>query len=161
MAEGGPIPFKEAIDFFAAKVNLPTRRYDDLRHGAHVRAFSVAGMMRDDWLTEIRTAIAEAQRDGTGLKAFQDTFDDIVKRTGWQFNARGSTPAERSAWRARIIYKINMRVSYMAGRYKQMTDPAVLKYRPYWRYKHSGALHPRKLHLSWNGMVLLATDPAW
>lgn len=161
MAEAGPIPFQEAIDFFAAKVNLPTRRYDDLRHGAHVRAFSVAGMMRDDWLTEIRTAIAKAQVEGTGLKEFQSTFDDFVKRTGWKFNARGDTDAARSAWRARIIYKTNMRVSYMAGRYKQMTDPAVLKYRPYWQYKHSGALHPRKLHLSWNGLVLAATDPAW
>lgn len=161
MAEAGPLPFKEAIDFSSAKVNLPTRRYDDLRHGAHVRAFSVAGMTRDDWLTEIRAAIDKAQVSGTGLKEFQNTFDEFVKRTGWQFNARGKTPEERSAWRARIIYKTNMRVSYMAGRYKQMTDPAVLKYRPYWRYKHSGALHPRKLDLSWNGLVLLATDPAW
>lgn len=161
MAEAGPIPFREAIDFFAAKVNLPTRRYDDLRHGAHVRAFSVAGMMRDDWLTEIRAALAKSMESGTGLKEFQTTFDDFVNRTGWRFNARGKTEEERRAWRSRLIYKTNMRVSYMAGRYRQMTDPAVLKYRPYWRYKHSGALHPRKLHLAWHGTVLLAADPAW
>ena len=49
----------------------------------------------------------------------------------------------------------------MAGRYKQMTDPSVLKYRPYWQYKHSDAIHPRPLHLSWNGMVLSADDPWW
>lgn len=160
-AEAGQVPFKEAIDFFSGKVNLPTKRWDDLRHGAHVRAFSVAGMTRDDMLSELRAALAAAQQDGTGLKAFQDTFDDLVKRTGWKFYGRGATDEERSAWRARLIYKTNMRVSYMAGRYKQMIDPDVLAYRPYWQYKHSGALHPRKLHLSWNGLVLAATDPAW
>jgi hypothetical protein len=159
--EAGQIPFQEAIDFFRSKVNLPTAKWDDLLRQAQVRAFSVAGMMRDDWLAEIRAAIDKAQVSGAGLKAFQDTFDTFVKRTGWQYYSRGETEEARSAWRAKLIYKTNMRVSYMAGRYKQLTDPDVLKYRPYWRYKHSGNEHPRRLHLSWNGLVLLATDPAW
>ncbi|WP_174800690.1 PBECR2 nuclease fold domain-containing protein [Martelella limonii] len=155
------IPFKEAIDFLTGKVNLPTRRHDDLKHAAHVRAFSVAGVTRDDMLADFRAAIEKARSAGTGLKEFRKDFDAIVDRTGWRYNSHGKTEEERRAWRARIIYTTNMRTSYMAGRYKQLNDPDVLKYRPYWKYVHSGALHPRKLHLSWNGLVLAATDPAW
>ncbi|MCD1634480.1 hypothetical protein K7H91_11925 [Martelella mediterranea] len=155
------IPFKEAIDFLSGKVNLPTRRHDDLKHAAHVRAFSVAGVTRDDMLADFRKAIEKARAAGTGLKEFRKDFDAIVDRMGWRYNSHGKTEEERRAWRARIIYTTNMRTSYMAGRYKQLTDPDVLKYRPYWKYVHSGALHPRKLHLSWNGLVLAATDPAW
>ncbi|MEO1986608.1 MAG: PBECR2 nuclease fold domain-containing protein [Martelella sp.] len=155
------IPFKEAIDFLSGKVNLPTRRHDDLKQAAHVRAFSVAGVTRDDMLTDFKAAMAKAEAAGTGLKEFRKNFDAIVDRTGWRYNSHGKTEEERRAWRARIIYTTNMRTSYMAGRYKQLTDPDVLKYRPYWKYVHSGALHPRKLHLSWDGLVLAATDPAW
>nr|WP_319388184.1 PBECR2 nuclease fold domain-containing protein [uncultured Cohaesibacter sp.] len=155
------LPFQEAIDYFAGKVNLPTKRYDDLRHAAHVRGFSVAGVTSLDMVADFRTAMDRAVREGTGFNEFKKSFDEIVDRTGWKFNARGKTDLERRSWRALIIYKTNMRTSYMAGRYKQLTDPDILKYRPYWRYKHSGALHPRALHLSWHGLVLLATDPAW
>ncbi len=155
------IPFKEAIEFLQGKVNLPTRKSSDLKHAAHVRAFSVAGVTRDDMLADFRLAIEKARIQGTGFNEFRKDFDSIVERTGWKFFSHGKTDEERHAWRARIIYTTNMRTSYMAGRYAQLTDPDVLKYRPYWQYIHSGALHPRKLHLSWNGLVLRADDPAW
>lgn len=155
------IPFQEAVDYLKGKVNLPTRRWDDLRHGAHIRAFSVAGVTRDDMLADFRSAIEKARIQGTGFNEFQKDFDAIVERTGWQFFSHGKTEEERRAWRARIIYTTNMRTSYMAGRYAQLMEPDVLKYRPYWQYIHSGALHPRKLHLSWNGLVLRADDAAW
>lgn len=157
----GEAPFQEAIDFLKGKVNLPTRRWDDLRHAAHVRAFSVAGVTREDMLADFRRAIEKARAEGTGFNEFRKDFDAVVDRTGWKFNAHGETEEERRAWRARIIFTTNMRTSYMAGRFAQLTVPDVLKYRPYWRYVHSGAEHPRKLHLSWNGLVLAATDPAW
>lgn len=159
MADG--VQFQEAIDFLKAKTNLPTRRWDDLRHGAHAHAFSVAGVTREDMLADFRAAIEKARVEGTGFKEFQSDFNAIVDRTGWKFYSRGGDEEERRAWRARIIYTTNMRTSYMAGRYAQLMDPDVLKYRPYWEYIHSGALHPRKQHLAWNGLVLAATNPAW
>lgn len=155
------IPFQEAVDFLAAKVNLPTRRYDDLKHGAQVRGFSVAGVTRDDMLSDFRVAIEKARKEGTGFKEFQKDFDTIVERYGWKYFSHGKTEEERRAWRSRIIFTTNMRTSYMAGRWKQLTDPDVARYRPYLRYIHSGSQHPRKLHLSWNGLILATVDPAW
>lgn len=159
--EGISLPFREAIEYFERKVNLPTSAWDDLRHGAHVRAWSVAGMTKDDMLADMRRLVDRAIRSGTGFQDFQKGFNELVERTGWKFKARGKTEEERRAWRARVIYQTNMRTAYMAGRYKQMTEPAVMKYRPYWRYRHSGALHPRKHHLAWDGLCLRADDPWW
>jgi hypothetical protein len=60
-----------------------------------------------------------------------------------------------------VIYYTNLRTAYQAGRYQQMTDPDVLAYRPYWRYRHCDSVHPRLVHLGWDGMVLNADDPWW
>lgn len=155
------LPFQEAIDFLRNKVNLPTKRYDDVMRQGQVRGFTVAGVARDDMLSDFMAALLKARTEGTGFNEFRKSFDEIVDRTGWKFNAKGETEEERRDWRAGIIYTPNMRTSYMAGRWKQLTDPDVLKYRPYLQYVHSNAVHPRLLHLHWNGLVLAATDPAW
>ncbi len=60
-----------------------------------------------------------------------------------------------------MIFNTNMRTAYAAGHYKQMTEPVVLKARPYWRYIGGLSVSPRPLHLSWNGLVLPADDPWW
>lgn len=159
--EGVSLPFPEAIDFFRRKVNLPTNHWDDLRHGAHARAFSIAGVTRDDMLTDFRAAMERASSEGTGYGEFKKAFNAIVDRTGWDFNAVGETENQRRDWRARIIFNTNMRVAYMAGRFAQLTDPDVLKYRPFWRYRHNDVRHPRPQHLAWDGLVLAATDPWW
>lgn len=159
--DGIGLPFQEAIDVFRRKVDLPTRKWDDLRHGAHVRGFSVAGVTSMEMLGDFRGAMEKARSQGTGFEEFRKDFDAIVERTGWKFYARGDTEEKRRAWRAGIIYRTNMRTSHMAGRYKQMSEPAVLAYRPWWRYRHSGAEHPRKYHLALDGKVFRATDPIW
>jgi hypothetical protein len=155
------LPFQEAIDFLRSKVNLPTRRWDDVTRQGQVRGFTVAGIARDDMLSDFMAALLTARTAGTGFNEFRKSFDEIVDRTGWKFNAKGGTDEERREWRAGIIYRTNMRTSYMAGRWKQLTDPDVLKYRPYLQYVHSRALHPRLLHLHWDGLVLATIDPAW
>lgn len=153
-AEYGNLPFDEAEQFFREKINIPTKRWDDLKRGEHARGFMIAGAQRDDMLCDFRTAIGKAIEQGTTLEEFRKDFDGIVGRYGWSYNGgRG--------WRTRVIYDTNLRTSYMAGRYQQMTDPDVLAYRPYWRYRHGDSRRPRPQHLAWNGMVLSADDPWW
>ncbi len=159
--DGFGLPFKEAIDVFARKVNLPTARSDDLRHGAHVRAFSVAGVMRDDILATFRAEIERSMREGGDIASFRKVFDEVVDRTGWRFKGRGRTVDERRAWRAAIIFKTNIRTSYMAGRWTQLTDPAFVALKPYWRYRHNDVRYPRPLHVSWDGRVMRWNDPWW
>lgn len=148
------VPFKEAIAFFQQKVNLPTERWTDLWEGMHSRAFVVAGAMKSELLSDMRTAIDDAISKGTTITDFRKAFDETVKKHGWDY--KGSR-----GWRTGVIFNTNLRVAHSAGSYKQMTDPAVLKARPYFGYIGGLSEHPRPLHLAWNGTVLPADDPWW
>jgi len=159
--EGFGLDFKPAIAFFEQKVNLPTKRSDDLKHGAHVRAFSVAGVSRDDILATFRAEIDRALHGGGDMASFRKVFDDVVDRTGWTFKARGRTEEERRAWRAGVIFSTNLRTAYMAGRWQQLTDPGLVKIKPYWRYRHNDVRFPRPMHVAWDGTVLRWDDPWW
>jgi len=155
-AEAQPIslPFDEAIQFFRQKLNIKSDVWSALYAEEHDHAFTVAGVMRDDMLEDFRTAIDQAIAEGTTYQAFLADFDTIVAKYGWSYNgSRG--------WRTRTIYENNIRPAYNAGRYSQMTDPDVLRYRPNWMYQHGDSIHPRPMHLGWNGTVLPADDPWW
>jgi hypothetical protein len=150
------LPPEEAIRFFRAKVNTPTRAWDDLRHGAHARAWSVAGVQADDMLADIRRAMDKAIAQGTTLDEFRRDIAPLLGELGWADRGPGYV-----GWRTRVIYETNMRTAYAAGRYAQMTDPDVLAARPFWRYRHSGKRDARPQHKAWDGLVLRADDPFW
>jgi uncharacterized protein with gpF-like domain len=152
--EAVSLPFAEAIKFFTGKLSIPTATWTDIWKGEHARAFTIAGATRDDLLADFRTAIEEALTEGKTIADFRSEFDKIVTRYGWSYNGgRG--------WRTRVIYQTNVRTAYQAGRYAQMTDPDVLAYRPFWRYRHGDSRQPRAQHLAWDGLVLPADHPWW
>jgi len=153
VAEYGSLDFTGQIDFFRAKINLPTRAWTDLWEGMHARAFVVAGAMRDDLLADLRRAVDAAISEGETLEQFRKRFDGIVARYGWQYKGGRN-------WRTRVIYDTNLRTSYQAGRYRQMKQ--IASRRPYWRYRHNdNARHPRLQHKSWDGLILRHDDPWW
>jgi len=148
------LPFEEAIAFFRAKLSIPTLRWTDLWQEMHARGFAVAGAYKADLLLDFRKAIDKAISDGATIEDFRKAFDTIVANHGWSYNGA-------RAWRTRVIFETNIRTAYATGRYRQMTDPDVLKSRPFWEYRHGDSVHPRKLHLSWDRLVLAADDPWW
>lgn len=147
------LPFDQAVKHFRQKVNVPTAQWADMLHGAHTRAFTVAGATKEAVLTDLRAAVDSAIAKGTTLADFRKDFDKTVATNGWDYNgSRG--------WRTRVIYETNLRTAYSAGRYAQMTDPDVLRYNPWWVYVHKdGEKHPRPEHVKWNGLVLKPDDP--
>jgi hypothetical protein len=148
------LPPREALRFFLQKVNVPTRRWDDIWGEQHSHAFMVAGAMSQALLNDFRTEIQAAMEKGTSLGEFRQRFEEIVRKHGWSHTG---TPG----WRAQIIYETNLSSAYSAGRWAQMTEPDTLAVFPYWQYVHSGAEHPRLQHLAWNGLTLRADDPWW
>jgi hypothetical protein len=151
------LQFQQQIDFLKQKVNLPTESYREISSRQHDRAFVVAGAMKADLLTDLHNAVNKAVADGQTFKQFQEGFDDIIAKHGWL----NDEDKKYKAWRARVIYQTNLRTSHAAGRYAQMTDPEVLKHRPYWRYRHNTIENPRILHEKWNNLVLPADAAFW
>lgn len=149
----GSLPFREQIEFFRRKLDLPTNGWTDVYTQEHDWAFVVAGANRDDILSDFRTAVERAIAEGRTLQQFRKDFDRIVATYGWDYNGGRN-------WRSRVIYETNLRTSYAAGRFAQLQ--AVKVVRPFWRYVHSDAVqHPRPHHLAWDGLILHADDPWW
>ena len=148
-ASYGSLPFKEQIEFFRRKLNIPTTGWTDIYIHEHDYAFMVAGANRDAIVADFRTAVEKAIAEGTTLADFRKDFDRIVAQHGWDYNGGRN-------WRSRVIYETNLSTSYAAGRWEQLQDA------PYWQYKHADWVqHPREDHLAWDGLVLARDDPWW
>lgn len=154
--------FEEAIAAFAQRHRLAgTARWDDLRSEEHYRAFAVAGAMKADLLADLREAVRRAVEDGVSLEGFRKDFWAVVQKHGWH-GWTGEGTAGGEAWRTRVIYTTNLRKSWAAGRYAQMSEPEFVAQYPYWQWVHSGlANDPRPQHLAWHGMTLHHSDPFW
>jgi hypothetical protein len=145
-------PFKEAIDFFGNKIKLPTSGYTDIWREQHSHAFVVAGAANDALVEDFYNALHHAMTKGTGLVAFQKSFDEIVAKHGWSYN--GS-----AGWRSKLIYQTNITQAYNAGQYQQMMS--VIDLRPYWQYAHISIINPRVEHQHLDGLIIAADDPFW
>ena len=151
----GGLPFAEQIDFFRRKAEVGTRGWTDLWRDQHNSQFMVAGAMKADLVADLKKAVDSAIADGTTLQTFRKNFDAIVKKHGWAYKGNRN-------WRTRVIFETNIRTSYAAGQYRQMTEPTFKKLRPFWKYDHSDFVaRPRAHHLAWDGLILSADDPWW
>lgn len=151
-ASPAQLPFREAIDFYRGKLQLPSAGWTDIWQQQHSQAFVIAGASHDALVEDFYNAVRKAQEEGTGYEAFRKDFDTITAKHGW---AHTGTPG----WRSKIIYDTNITQAYNAGRYQQMQ--AVKHLRPYWEYRHTPGEHPRLTHLAWDGLILPADDPWW
>jgi hypothetical protein len=148
------LPFEEAIEYLRQKTNVTSTGWTDVWQKANAKAFTVAGATALALVDDFRREVAKALETGSTLQEFRARFGEIVRKHGWEHTGR-------PGWRARVIYETNLSMAYSAGRYAQQTEPETLAAFPYWQYVHSGAKHPRKQHLAWNGTVLRADDPFW
>ena len=144
--------FEEQAKYFEKKLNLKTNSYLDVLGEEHDYFFMVAGANRNEVLTEFRQAIDDAILNGETLENFRKRFDEIVAKTGWEYNGGRN-------WRTRIIYDTNVYGSYNRGRLQQHLELA--EDMPYWEYQHNDNAHPRPQHVAWDGLVLRYDNPFW
>lgn len=151
-------PFAEQVAAFRLRLGnlVPTSRWDDLWQEQHERAFMVAGATKADLLADLAAAVDKAITDGTGLEAFRKDFRAIVEKHGWH-GWTGEGTAKGEAWRTKVIYRTNLRTSYMAGRYAQLVQGGF----SFWIYRHGGSLEPRIVHLGWDGLIQPPKHPFW
>ena len=165
------IPFEEQMAFFRQKgYALSPNTWREVWQQAHTRAFTVARVTKMDVLADIRGAVDRAMEEGATLREFKKGIKGILERKGWlapkgekaQVKLPDGTVRKRlTGWRLDTIYRANLGTSYQVGRYKQMTDPDVLKARPFWQYMTAGDSAVRDDHDAQNGKVYSAEHPFW
>jgi len=146
--------FEAAERYFRRKVNLPSKRWDDLRHAEHASGFMVAGVTKMAVLDDVRNAVDAAINKGETLADFRKRFAQIIQSKGWPGGAGGDSEAG-VRWRTSVIYHTNLRTAYMAGRWE------TLKHFPYLKYRHNSLKNPREDHRAWDGKIVKTDDPWW
>jgi uncharacterized protein with gpF-like domain len=144
------ISFPEALDYLSEKTNLDTDTYIEGQGIVQDVAFTVAAA-KGQLLQDIRDAMDRSISNGESVDKFLVRFNNIAASYTDDWPLKGG-----NSWRGALIYQQNIRQAYNAGRYAQMTDPDVMKLRPYWRWRHGDSDAPRLTHLALDGKVFPA-----
>jgi SPP1 gp7 family putative phage head morphogenesis protein len=146
-----PVKFEEALAYWRGRVPLTKTEFDALTAAAKTRAFTLAGVAQLDVIAEVMQAIERALEEGTGIEQFRT---DIGAKLEAAWGA--SNPG-----RIELIFRNAVQRSYSAGRYAQMTDPQVIKARPYWRFDAVLDSRTSPICKPLNGTILPADSPFW
>lgn len=119
--------FDEAVTWHLARVPMTRATWDVLSARAKRKAFTVAGVARADVIADIHKAIDRAITKGKTLEEFKAEVAPALLGA-W----KGSV--KNPAWRIETIFRTNIQAAYSAGRWQQMTDPAVAKHRPFGQF---------------------------
>ncbi|MGE5581484.1 MAG: phage minor head protein [Bacillota bacterium] len=147
-----PLPFEEAIEFFETKLALKPDDYAKLLEEVKVKAFTVSNISSLDVLNDILNELDKAVADGLTPQEFRQAVNEMLTRRGWE----GMTP-----YQVDNVFRTNIQTNYNVGRYKQQTDPEVVKSRPYWIYDAVNDKRTRLTHLALDGTVRRYDDPFW
>ena len=168
-----------AIKYFRRKDQTFTWDWYELWEDAHKKTFTVAKVMREDILQDIRSALDKALSEGKTFKEFQKELKPTLQKKGWwgeqivvdsQGNAEkvqlGSMYRLKTIYavnmqtsRLKTIYAVNMQTSYMTGRYKTQMDN--VDNRPYWEYVAVLDNRTRPEHAQLHGLIYRYDDPFW
>lgn len=177
---------EQAIKYLKTKGFKFTWDWHEIWQDAHTRSFTVAKVMREDILNDIREIVQKSLDEGLTLQQFRKELEPKLKDKGWWGIVSG-TPEEvmdellkrklikdaslipasdepvniqlGTPWRLKTIYRTNIQTSYMAGRYKEQFDNT--DNRPYWQYVAVMDRRTRPSHAMLNGRIFRYDDPFW
>jgi len=149
------LPPSEAIAAFRRKVPMTRNEFAELYDAYGAKGFTVAGLHHRYTVEKVHAAISSALDKGTTKAAF---LDDMKGVNGLLARA-GVDPLGRH--HMETVFDTHVLGAYAAGRYRQMSDPAVLKTRPFWRYQTAGDEAVRLTHRAMAGRVFAAASPVW
>ncbi len=155
-----------AIKYFKKKENAYSWDWYEIWQDAHKKSFTVAKVMREDILKDIRSSLDKALSEGKTFHEFQKELKPTLQKKGWwgeQFVVDSNGVAEKvqlgSMYRLKTIYHVNMQTAYQTGRYKTQIEN--VDSRPYWEYVAVMDASTRPEHAMLNGLVYPYDDPFW
>lgn len=138
--------------------------YDEIMHGAHHRAFTVAKITKLDLLSDVQESLAYAAENGLGFEEWKKSLLPTLAKKGWLGNVDAKDPKTGEikqiyvgSRRLKNIYNTNMRVAYAVGAYEEAmsSDAQFLRYTAVLDSK------TRASHRALHGIILPKDHPFW
>lgn len=144
-----PDRFEEALDWFRGRLPITDELMELLGDALERRAFRVAGVAQLDIVQAVYDILLEVLRNGEGL-------DDFKRRAKEKLNGWAKDGA-----RLELVYRTNVQSVYNAGRWRQMQDPAIVRFRPFYLFDAVLDSRTSEACSDRNGTVLPRSDPWW
>lgn len=148
ISEIKPLKPTEAVEWFDKRLDMSNDQYKEMDDKTRMAAFSLAEEQDTEVIRKIRSKIQTAMDNGDSLESFQVSLADL---DGTDIGLAHSE----------LIFRNAINKSISAGRFKQQTDPAVIKLRPYLQYRATHDNRTRSNHAALDGKVFAADDPFW
>jgi SPP1 gp7 family putative phage head morphogenesis protein len=150
--EFGGLPFKEAVEYLIGLTAMSAYEYAKLSAAHRTRAFSIAEQSNADLLEGVRKELQEAVENNMTFRQFLDGMDEVFDKYG---------VTKLSTRRAELVFRQNVQTAYAVGRHAQMTEPHIMRIRPYWQYVAVRDGRTRPSHRALDGLVFPATHEFW
>jgi hypothetical protein len=147
-------PVKDARHQFEQREAVTRPVYDAMTDAARRRAVTVAGAATKEVVRTVQREIVQQVAQGADLRDFEKRVVPRLEAAGW-------TPQNSS--HVENVLRTNVSGAYNSGRARQMTQPAVLRLRPFWQIVtvNDGPPRQRPTHQAAHLVVLRADDPFW
>jgi SPP1 gp7 family putative phage head morphogenesis protein len=163
----GLIEPKDAIAAFERReLLLPSFRWQDVWAAEHARGVAVAGVTKLDVLQLFADSLADVLANGKDLRAFRKEIEPLLVKKGYWGDVEIKDPIsgeERitrfDPARLGLIYDVNMRQSYAAGRWSRIE--AGRARRPFIMYQTMRDERVRASHRPFDGLVLPIDNEFW
>ncbi len=142
----------EALKLFSSKLPMTQEALKALGAAARQKAFSIAGDVTEQFVSDVQAARAEAFEQGKSLKEFTDSVRQLYEDHGY-------TPASNHY--LETVYRNTAAESYNGARWQQMNDPDLGEF--YWGFEYVtvGDDRVRPGHAALAGFVAPKSDPVW
>ncbi|QKF64571.1 phage minor head protein [Campylobacter corcagiensis] len=154
----------ELVAKFKSKDLKTSFDYDEIRHEAHKRVFTIAKMINLDLLKDMQNSISRAINDGITFDEWKKDIIPHLKKSGWWGEVKVKDPKtgkEKDIFvgsrRLKTIFDTNLRTTY-AGAKKQSLDESSIEY-----YRYTAVLdsRTRPSHRKMHGKVFHKDHPFW
>ncbi|MCL6375953.1 phage head morphogenesis protein [Pectobacterium brasiliense] len=156
---------EEAIRYFESKGYTIGFNWHDVEARAHSTASTVAGILKQDVLEDIRGGLNAALKNGETLEQFRRRLTPVLEQKGWlgkglKADEDGVLEGKKlTPRRLKTIFETNMQAAYSAGRYEEQLANA--EFRPYWERIGVMDSHIRPSHAALHGYIARYDDPVW
>lgn len=146
------LPFAEAIRIFQARRLMPAAAFKQLNDAMRAKAWSIAGDHNAYTMERVKESLDQALAEGWSRKRWLTETEKAFTR--WGVTGLGRYHLE-------TVFDTNVLGAYQHGRWQQQISPAVLRARPYWRYRTVGDDRVRDSHRAMDGVTARHDHPMW
>lgn len=145
------VSFAEAIEAIRRRVAISDDELVAITAVSSDWSFWAAGLAQLRLVQDVLDSLTSAVKKGLGLAAWKKRLPALL-RSAW---------GKGSAFRLETIFRNAVQHAFGRGRYRQMTHPAVMRFRPYWLFDGVVDSHITVICKERDGIVLPADHPWW